>query len=128
VAAVVFVVVALLLDETALGIVAAAVIAGGTLIAGYVRRLFTKFLITSQRLRISRGIVRRNVQETRLDRVQNVNFSQGVMDRLVNVGSVDFDTAGSDDSEFVFEWVNGPERVVHAVNEAIHQTQGDARH
>jgi uncharacterized membrane protein YdbT with pleckstrin-like domain len=127
VAAVVFVVVALLLDETAIGIAAAAVIAGVTLIAGYVRRLFTKFLITSQRLRISRGIVRRNVQETRLDRVQNVNFNQGVMDRIVNVGSVDFDTAGSDDSEFRFEWVNGPEQVVHAVNEATHRTQGDAR-
>ena len=52
-----------------------------TLVVGYVRRLFTKYLITTRRLRITRGIVRRNVQETRLDRVQNVNYQQSVVDR-----------------------------------------------
>jgi uncharacterized membrane protein YdbT with pleckstrin-like domain len=90
-----------------------------TLVIGYVRRLFTKYLITTRRLRITRGIVRRNVQETRLDRVQNVNYSQGVIDRLFRVGTVDFDTAGTDDSEFRFEWVNAPDAVVKAVDEAI---------
>ena len=48
-----------------------------TLVIGYLRRLFTKYLITNRRLRITRGIVRRKVQETRLDRVQNVNYEQG---------------------------------------------------
>jgi uncharacterized membrane protein YdbT with pleckstrin-like domain len=90
-----------------------------TLVVGYVRRLFTKYLITNRRLRITRGIVRRNVQETRLDRVQNVNYAQGVIDRLLKVGTVDFDTAGTDDSEFRFEWVNRPDAVVRAVDEAI---------
>ena len=80
-----------------------------TLVVGYVRRVFTKYLITTRRLRITRGIVRRDVQETRLDRVQNVNYEQGVIDRLFGVGTVDFDTAGTDDSEFQFEWVNSPE-------------------
>ncbi len=93
-----------------------------TLVVGYVRRLFTKYLITNRRLRITRGIVRRNVQETRLDRVQNVNYEQSVVDRVFGVGTVDFDTAGTDDSEFKFEWVNGPEAVVRAVDEAIAQT------
>jgi uncharacterized membrane protein YdbT with pleckstrin-like domain len=62
--------------------------------------------------------VRRRVQETRLDRVQNVTYDQGVIDRVLNVGTVDFDTAGTDDSEFRFEWVNEPEAVVRAVDEA----------
>ena len=79
-----------------------------TLVVGYLRRLFTKYLITNRRLRITRGIVRRKVQETRLDRVQNVNYEQGVLDRLFKVGTVDFDTAGTDDSEFKFEWVERP--------------------
>jgi uncharacterized membrane protein YdbT with pleckstrin-like domain len=92
-----------------------------TLVIGYVRRLFTKYLITTRRLRITRGIVRRNVQETRLERVQNVNYSQGVIDRLFKVGTVDFDTAGTDDSEFRFEWVNRPDAVVRAVDDAIGQ-------
>jgi uncharacterized membrane protein YdbT with pleckstrin-like domain len=120
VAALVLVVLGWLADSWPLAVVVAAIIAGLTLIVGYLRRVSTKYLITTQRLRISRGIVRRAVQETRLDRVQNVNYQQSMLDRVFHVGTVDFDTAGTDDSEFRFEWVNGPERVVRAVDEAIH--------
>ena len=60
-----------------LAIAIAAVIVGLTLLIGFVRRVGTKYLLTTQRLRISRGIVRKNVQETRLDRVQNVNYNAG---------------------------------------------------
>jgi len=120
-AVLVLVVLGWLADSWPLAVVIAAIIAGVTLIVGYLRRVSTKYLITTQRLRISRGIVRRSVQETRLDRVQNVNYEQSVLDRVFGVGSVDFDTAGTDDSEFRFEWVNGPEKVVRAVDEAIHE-------
>jgi uncharacterized membrane protein YdbT with pleckstrin-like domain len=95
-----------------------------TLLIGYFRRISTKYLITTQRLRISRGIVRRKVQETRLERVQNVNYEQGVLDRMLGVGTVDFDTAGTDDSEFRFDWVNGPEQVVRAVDRASQEAHG----
>jgi uncharacterized membrane protein YdbT with pleckstrin-like domain len=111
-------VVGVLADSLATGIVIAAVVGGATLLIGFLRRVSTKYLITDQRLRISRGIVPRRVQETRLDRVQNVTYDQGVIDRVLNVGTVDFDTAGTDDSEFRFEWVNEPEAVVRAVDEA----------
>jgi uncharacterized membrane protein YdbT with pleckstrin-like domain len=99
-------------------VVVGVAIAGLTLVVGYLRRISTNYLITNHRLRISRGIVRRKVQETRLERVQNVNYQQGVLDRLLGVGTVDFDTAGTDDSEFRFDWVNGPEQVVRAVDRA----------
>jgi uncharacterized membrane protein YdbT with pleckstrin-like domain len=121
IAALVLVIVGALAGSWVLAVILAAVIAGLTLVVGYLRRISTKYLITTQRLRISRGIIRRSVQETRLDRVQNVNYEQGLFDRILHVGSVDFDTAGTDDSEFRFEWVNGPETVVRAVDEAIHQ-------
>jgi len=122
VAALILVVLGLLAGSWAPAVVIAAIVAGLTLVVGYLRRVSTKYLITSQRLRISRGIVRRSVQETRLDRVQNVNYEQSVLDRMFRVGTVDFDTAGTDDSEFRFEWVNAPETVVRAVDEAIHES------
>ncbi len=122
-AAVVFVIVGLLVGEVAIGVIAAVVIAALTLVLGYVRRLFTHYLITDQRLRISRGMVRKHVSETRLERVQNVNFEQSVLDRLFSVGNVDFDTAGTDDSKFRFAWVNDPDAVVRAVHDA---TSGQA--
>jgi uncharacterized membrane protein YdbT with pleckstrin-like domain len=126
VAGLVLVVVGLLADSWGTAVAIAAVIAGLTLVVGYLRRIGTKYLITTQRLRISRGLVRKNVQETRLERVQNVNYQQGVLDRMLGVGSVDFDTAGTDDSEFRFEWVNHPEEVVRAVDRAVEEARGAA--
>lgn len=122
----VVVIVGLLVGSWAPALIGAAVIVALTLVIGSLRRASTKYLITNQRLRISRGIVRRNVQETRLERVQNVNYEQGVLDRMLGVGSVDFDTAGTDDSEFRFEWVNEPERVVRAVDRAIEEARTGA--
>jgi membrane protein YdbS with pleckstrin-like domain len=122
-AVLVVVILGLLVGSWLPALVVAAVIAALTLVIGSFRRASTKYLITNQRLRISRGIVRRNVQETRLERVQNVNYEQGALDRLLGVGTVDFDTAGTDDSEFRFDWVNEPEAVVHAVDRAIEEAR-----
>jgi uncharacterized membrane protein YdbT with pleckstrin-like domain len=123
----VLVILGFLADEMGTAVVIAAVIAGLTLVIGYVRRIATKYLITTQRLRISRGILRKKVQETRLERVQNVNYEQGVLDRIFRVGNVDFDTAGTDDSEFRFEWVNQPEGVVRAVDQAVEEARAAAQ-
>jgi uncharacterized membrane protein YdbT with pleckstrin-like domain len=119
----VLVVVGVLLDSWSTAVTIAAILAGLTLVIGYLRRIGTRYLITSQRLRISRGIIRKNVQETRLERVQNVNYKQGILDRLTGVGTVDFDTAGTDDSEFRFDWVNDPEGVVRTVDHAVEEAR-----
>ena len=124
-AVLVLVIVGLLVGEWALAAAIAAALAVLTLLVGYFRRVSTKYLITTQRLRISRGIIRRHVQETRLERVQNVNYNQSVLDRVLRVGTVDFDTAGTDDAEFRFDWVNGPEKVVRAVDEAIQEARAE---
>jgi uncharacterized membrane protein YdbT with pleckstrin-like domain len=89
-------------------------------LAGFIKRVATVYTITNQRLRIKRGIVARKIQQTRIDRVQNVNTDQGVLERFLRVGTVDFDTAGTDDSEFAFEGVSSPSRVVAAVDRAQH--------
>ncbi len=126
VAVLVLVILGLLADEWGTAVTIAAVIVGLTLVIGYLRRISTKYLITTQRLRISRGIVSKKVQETRLERVQNVNYEQGVIDRVVGVGTVDFDTAGTDDSEFRFAWVNDPEQVVRTVDQAVEEARAAA--
>ncbi|MDX6667805.1 MAG: hypothetical protein QOK04_1185, partial [Solirubrobacteraceae bacterium] len=67
---------------------------------------------------IRKGILSRHVQQTRLERVQNVNTDQSVIERLLQVGTVDFDTAGTDDSDFSFVGVAQPEKVMAAVEAA----------
>jgi uncharacterized membrane protein YdbT with pleckstrin-like domain len=94
------------------------VVIGLTVLVGFVKRVATTYTITDRRLNIKRGIVSREVQETRLERVQNVNYSQSVYQRLMQIGDVDFDTAASDDYNFVFAGVADPEDVVHRVDRA----------
>jgi len=89
-----------------------------TLLAGFVKRVATTYTITNRRLNIKRGIISKEVQETRLERVQNVNYRQSVYQRLMQIGDVDFDTAASDDYNFVFAGVADPGDVVHAVDQA----------
>jgi uncharacterized membrane protein YdbT with pleckstrin-like domain len=89
-----------------------------TVLAGFVKRVATTYTITDRRLNIKRGIVSREVQETRLERVQNVNYSQSVYQRIMQIGDVDFDTAAGDDYNFVFAGVADPGDVVHRVDQA----------
>jgi uncharacterized membrane protein YdbT with pleckstrin-like domain len=123
-AAVVIGVVVELIADTGLALLVFAAIVGITLLAGFVKRVATVYTITDRRLNIKRGIIARNVQETRLQRVQNVNFSQGVYERLMQIGNVDFDTAGTDDSNFIFSGVAQPEAVVEQVDRATHIVTG----
>ena len=89
-----------------------------TVLIGFVKRVATTYTITDRRLNIKRGIVSREIQETRLERVQNVNYRQSVYQRLMQIGDVDFDTAATDDYNFVFAGVADPGEVVHAVDQA----------
>jgi len=89
-----------------------------TALVGLVRRVSTTYTITDRRLNIRRGIASREVQETRLERVQNVNYRQSLYQRLMRVGDVDFDTAAGDDYDFVFTGVADPAEVVHRVDQA----------
>ena len=57
-----------------------------TVLIGFVKRVATTYTITNRRLNIKRGIVSREVQETRLERVQNVNYNQSVYQRLMQIG------------------------------------------
>lgn len=89
-----------------------------TVLIGFVKRVATTYTITNRRLNIKRGIVSREIQETRLERVQNVNYRQSVYQRLMQIGDVDFDTAATDDYNFVFTGVADPGEVVHKVDQA----------
>jgi uncharacterized membrane protein YdbT with pleckstrin-like domain len=101
-----------------IAILAAAVVLGIVLLVGFVKRASTRYVITTERLHIRRGILSRATQETRIQRVQNVNTQQSLLERVMQVGTVDFDTAGSDDSEFRFVGVGNPDEVVAAVDRA----------
>ena len=116
--AVVGVIVALAVD-IALGAAVGVVLIALVIVAGVVKRWATDYMVSNQRLYIRRGILSKHVQQTRVDRIQNVNTDQRIRDRLLRVGTVDFDTAGTDDSDFKFVGISNPVKVAQAVDRAL---------
>lgn len=109
--------------STAVGILVFVVAFAVVVLVGLIRRISTVYLITNRRLHIRRGIVARKTQEASLQRVQNVNTTQGAFERLMQIGKVDFDTAAGDDYNFIFDGVAQPQKVVQAVDRAQHEFQ-----
>lgn len=108
-------------DEVKAGWVVAAVVAGLVLMvaAGLLKRAATEYVITTRRLHIRRGLLSRKTEETRIERVQNVNTSQSVVERLLRVGTVDFDVASDERQDlFRFTGVANPRGVVEAIDRA----------
>ncbi len=115
-------------DEVNTGLVTLVVIVllALVLVAGYIKRLFTTYTISNHRLHIRRGIIARAEQQTQINRVQNVNTHQSVIQRLLMIGNVNFDTAAGDDYDFEFAGVASPAAVVEAVHRAQRESDGAA--
>jgi uncharacterized membrane protein YdbT with pleckstrin-like domain len=95
---------------------------------GVVRRFQTTYTVTTERLTIERGLMTREMHETRLERVQNVNLRQSLLDRALGVGTVDFDTAGGAAYEFSFIGVAEPRRLTRTVDQALRARLGHPSH
>ena len=93
-----------------------------------IRRLTTTYTITNQRLTIQTGLLSREMHETRLERVQNVNVRQTMAQRVLLIGNVDFDTAASAEYDFTFRGVGQPRRIVRTVDRALRELRGDDPH
>ena len=100
------------------GVAAGVVIALLAIAVGFVRRRSTRYVITNQRLYARRGLLARYEQQTRLERVQDVSTRQSFFERILQIGTVDFDTAGDDHEDFRFAGVDDPREVVEAVDAA----------
>ena len=100
-------------------------------LVGWITRLETKYTVTDQRIMIRHGILSRREHSAHIDRVQNVTTSQNVIQRILRVGDVDFDTAGTDDYEFKFAGVGDPsdlrEIIAKAYGERIRELETDLR-
>ena len=101
-----------------------------TIAFGWIERFFTQYTITTKRLNIRRGILSKTESSTNVDRIQNITVKQSPVDRIMKVGSIDFDTAGDESSDrFSFLGVNNPqdlrERIMHARDDEKTSMQHD---
>jgi uncharacterized membrane protein YdbT with pleckstrin-like domain len=110
-----------------IGAVATIALLALVVFVGWVQRLDTKYTVTDQRIMIRRGILSRTENSAHIDRVQNVTIHQSIVQRMLRVGDVDFDTAGTDDYEFKFVGIDDPrdlrEMIAKAYGERIQELE-----
>lgn len=114
-------------DGVSSAIIVLVLLAGSALVVliGFLRRVATLYTITTRRLHIKHGLISRDVQETKIERVQDVNYTQSLYQRVMQIGDVDFDTAAHDpDGDFIFAGVAQPEQVVDRVHHATEPRGG----
>ncbi len=88
------------------------------LIFEFVQWQTTRFAITDQRVAYQSGIVRRRGVSIPLNRVNNVNFDQTMIARLLNNGVVTIESAGQT-GDSVFENIPDPEHVRTLIFEQV---------
>lgn len=112
-------VVLLAFDPDWIGIVVGIVVALVGSAYLWIERVRTKYIITTYRLHVREGFLSKKVQETRLRRIQNVTVDQSLIQRILRVGTVDYDTAGDDDgSSFRMLGVEKPDALIRLVDKA----------
>src|SRR4051794_31424219 len=96
-----------------------------TYLGGYVLMKTTRYTITDRRIHIRTGLLSRREHSTQLTRVQNVNVTQPLFQRLLGIGDVDWDTAGTEEasSEFRVRGVDDPSRLSRVVDERLHDAE-----
>jgi uncharacterized membrane protein YdbT with pleckstrin-like domain len=96
----------------------------------YMKWISTNFVVTSNRVIFRQGIIAKSGIEIPLERVNNVNFHQGVLERLLGAGDLLIESGGETGQQR-FSDIRNPDEVQNLISremEAYNQRQGAAIH
>ena len=97
-------------------VVLVAVVGGAIwLVSRYMKWISTNFVITSHRIIFRQGIISKSGIEIPLDRVMNVNFHQGMLERILGAGDLLIESGG-EDGQSRFTDIRHPDRVQNLIH------------
>ena len=85
--------------------------------------LLESYVVTTERVRIFRGLLSRTVENLELVRLQDVDYRQGISERMLNIGDVTLRSADPSNAVLELRNVANPEQV----QEIIRRVWLDAR-
>ena len=80
----------------------------------YLQWRMTYFVVTSRRVIYRSGVVAKRGVEIPLERINNINFHQRLIDRVIGAGDLDIESAGKDGQSH-FDFIRHPDGVQHEV-------------
>jgi uncharacterized membrane protein YdbT with pleckstrin-like domain len=84
------------------------------LVLKYFQWTMTYFVVTDRRVIYRTGVVSKRGVEIPLERINNINFHQRLIDRLIGAGDLDIESAGRDGQSH-FDFVRHPDGVQHEI-------------
>jgi uncharacterized membrane protein YdbT with pleckstrin-like domain len=86
----------------------------GWLVLKYFQWTMTYFVVTSRRVIYRTGVLSKRGVEIPLERVNNINFHQRIIDRIIGAGDLDIESAGKDGQSH-FDFIRHPDGVQHEI-------------
>ena len=83
-------------------------------LARWVRRRFTRTVVSGDRLRHEVGLASRSTRNIQLSKVQDVRVDQGMWQRMFNVGDLSIETAG-ETSRLTLRHVDSPQELADEI-------------
>jgi len=71
----------------------------------------TVFTVTSRRVMAKRGIISKSTQEVTMKDIRTINFTQGILERIFSLGTVQICSAGTGDIDVQFAGIPNAQRV-----------------
>jgi uncharacterized membrane protein YdbT with pleckstrin-like domain len=102
-------------------VIAVIVLSAIWLVVRYLKWVTTHFVITSHRLMFQTGIIGKSGIQIPLERINNVNFNQGVFERMLGAGDLLIESGG-EDGQSRYTDIRHPDRVqrlIHAQMEGL---------
>ena len=84
------------------------------LVLKYFQWTMTYFVVTSRRVIYRTGVLSKRGVEIPLERVNNINFHQRIIDRIIGAGDLDIESAGKDGQSH-FDFIRHPDGVQHEI-------------
>lgn len=91
-------------------------------IVRYLKWRTTYFVITSDRLIFRNGVIGKSGIEIPLERVNNVNFKQGIFERIIGAGDLLIESGGEDGQQR-FTDIAHPDRVQNLIHTQMEENQ-----
>ena len=80
--------------------------------------LVENYTITSERLKISTGLVSRHVENFELIRIQDIDFKQGMGERMIGIGDINIRGHDPSNPDILLRNVSKPEEVYEILRKA----------
>jgi len=84
------------------------------LVLKYFQWRMTYFVVTSRRVIYRTGVISKRGVEIPLERINNINFHQRLIDRIIGAGDLDIESAGRDGQSH-FDFIRHPDGVQHEI-------------